>query len=149
MDSFILPMMLGSIGELRPLQFQTPDKHYGASITLIARRSTQRIGTRHWRRGADAQVPPSSCCYRLFCLQLCMPPALASLSFSCTRLYLALQLILRLSRTTIPPCPSHRAIGTCRRIHIQVLSHWHASLMHIRHFRHIPDQSMLLCCRVL
>lgn len=55
LDSFILPMMLGSIGELRPLQFQTPDKHYGASITLIARRSTQRIGTRHWRRGADAQ----------------------------------------------------------------------------------------------
>ncbi len=54
-------MMLGSIGELRPLQFQTPDKHYGASITLIARRSTQRMGTRHWRRGADPQVlPPCS-----------------------------------------------------------------------------------------
>ena len=56
LDSFVLPMMLGSIGELRPVQFQTPDKHYGASITLIARRSTQRIGTRHWRRGADTQV---------------------------------------------------------------------------------------------
>ncbi len=56
LDGFILPMMLGSIGELRPVQFQTPDKHYGASITLIARRSTQRIGTRHWRRGADTQV---------------------------------------------------------------------------------------------
>ena len=56
LDSFVLPMMLGSIGELRPLQFQTPDKHYGASITLIARRSTQRIGTRHWRRGADTQA---------------------------------------------------------------------------------------------
>lgn len=55
LDSFVLPMMLGSIGELRPVQFQTPDKHYGASITLIARRSTQRIGTRHWRRGADTQ----------------------------------------------------------------------------------------------
>jgi len=56
LDSFILPMMLGSIGEVRPVQFQTPEKHYGASITLIARRSTQRIGTRHWRRGADTQV---------------------------------------------------------------------------------------------
>ena len=56
LDAFILPMMLGSIGEVRPVQFQTPDKHYGASITLIARRSTQRIGTRHWRRGADTQV---------------------------------------------------------------------------------------------
>jgi len=56
LDGFILPMMLGSIGELRPVQFQTPDKHYGASVTLIARRSTQRIGTRHWRRGADTQV---------------------------------------------------------------------------------------------
>lgn len=56
LDAFVLPMMLGSIGELRPVQFQTPDKHYGASITLIARRSTQRIGTRHWRRGADTQV---------------------------------------------------------------------------------------------
>lgn len=60
LDSFVLPMMLGSIGELRPLQFQTPDKHYGASITLIARRSTQRIGTRHWRRGADSQACHSS-----------------------------------------------------------------------------------------
>lgn len=58
LDNFILPMMLGSIGEVRPVQFQTPDKHYGASITLIARRSTQRIGTRHWRRGADTQVTP-------------------------------------------------------------------------------------------
>lgn len=55
LDSFVLPMMLGSIGELRPLQFQTPDKQYGASITLIARRSIRRIGTRHWRRGADSQ----------------------------------------------------------------------------------------------
>lgn len=56
LDSFVLPMMLGSIGELRPMQFQTPGKHYAASITLIARRSTQRIGTRHWRRGADTQA---------------------------------------------------------------------------------------------
>lgn len=55
LDSFVLPMMLGSIGSLRPVQFQAADKHYGASITLIARRSTQRIGTRHWRRGADTQ----------------------------------------------------------------------------------------------
>lgn len=54
-------MMLGSIGELRPLQFQTPDRHYGASITLIARRSTQRIGTRHWRRGADTQACSYPC----------------------------------------------------------------------------------------
>lgn len=55
LEGFILPIMLGSIGELRPVQFQAAGKHYGASITLIARRSTQRIGTRHWRRGADPQ----------------------------------------------------------------------------------------------
>ena len=82
LDSFVLPMMLGSIGALRPLQFQTPEKHYGASITLIARRSTQRIGTRHWRRGADSQACFywTKCCVmlsaigfrvKLHCLWLC------------------------------------------------------------------------------
>lgn len=56
LDNFVLPMILGSIGQIRPLQFKTPDRHFGASITLIARRSLQRVGTRHWRRGADDQV---------------------------------------------------------------------------------------------
>ena len=58
LESFVLPMMMGSIGELRPVQFQAEGKHYGAAISLIARRSTDRIGTRHWRRGADPQVCP-------------------------------------------------------------------------------------------
>ena len=77
LDRFVLPMMLGSIGELRPLQFKTPDRHYGASITLIARRSVQRVGTRHWRRGADNQVhfTRSHCCVLWACCLI--PPHLS------------------------------------------------------------------------
>lgn len=93
LDSFVLPMMLGSIGELRPLQFQTPDKHYGASISLIARRSTQRIGTRHWRRGADSQACHSS-------------PLLPSLPLSSiyTSLLLILLLLLLLCLLLVTVC---------------------------------------------
>lgn len=48
-----MPVVLASVHQL-------PEMALGdgttANITLIARRSAQRAGTRHWRRGADPQV---------------------------------------------------------------------------------------------
>ncbi|KAK9809957.1 hypothetical protein WJX72_002549 [[Myrmecia] bisecta] len=52
---FVVPLMLGSYHQLPILQFKSAGRHVSASISLIARRSAQRPGTRHWRRGADAQ----------------------------------------------------------------------------------------------
>ena len=54
-EKFVLPLVMGSVQQLRSVQF---GQTCNGRITLIARRSVQRPGVRHWRRGADAQVRP-------------------------------------------------------------------------------------------
>ena len=51
---FALPLMLASIHQLPAASLGDGST---ATITLIARRAAQRAGTRHWRRGADPEVP--------------------------------------------------------------------------------------------
>ncbi|EIE26553.1 hypothetical protein COCSUDRAFT_11753, partial [Coccomyxa subellipsoidea C-169] len=50
---FVLPLMQGSVHQISNLRFQTSVADYTGSLTLIARRSAQRPGVRHWRRGAE------------------------------------------------------------------------------------------------
>eukprot|EP00798_Chlamydomonas_sp_ICE-L_P010765 gene10765-17852_t len=51
---FVVPTMLGFIRQLQGLSFNDrKGKAVPGDLTIIARRSTQRMGTRHWRRGAD------------------------------------------------------------------------------------------------
>ena len=54
---YMLPLVMGSLQQLKSVSF---GDNTDAQITLIARRSVQRPGVRHWRRGADAEVssPP-------------------------------------------------------------------------------------------
>ena len=56
---FVMPVIYGFVQQLKDLKVfpgasvgATPVK---ASLTLIARRSVHRAGTRHWRRGADKE----------------------------------------------------------------------------------------------
>ncbi len=53
---FINTMILGSVGQLKGIEAVAHGKGVILDITLVARRSTERIGTRHWRRGIDMQV---------------------------------------------------------------------------------------------
>ena len=48
-----MPVVLASVHQLTELPVGR-DTHL--AVTLIARRSVQRAGTRHWRRGADPEV---------------------------------------------------------------------------------------------
>lgn len=50
---FAVPLMMASFHQMTGLKF---GQHTG-SITLIGRRCAHRAGVRHWRRGADSQVP--------------------------------------------------------------------------------------------
>lgn len=50
-----MPVMFGFIKQLPDLQLSGAQGNVNASLTLIARRGVQRAGTRHWRRGADAE----------------------------------------------------------------------------------------------
>lgn len=54
---FVLPVILGFIRQLPGLTFTSvaDGKTVSATLTLIARRSAQRAGTRHWRRGVDTE----------------------------------------------------------------------------------------------
>ena len=52
---YVLPLVMGSLQQLKSVSF---GDNTDAQITLIARRSVQRPGVRHWRRGADAEVSP-------------------------------------------------------------------------------------------
>lgn len=52
-SQFAVPVVLASLHQLPALPLGGDTS---ATITLIARRSSQRAGTRHWRRGADPQV---------------------------------------------------------------------------------------------
>ncbi|MEW5316232.1 MAG: hypothetical protein WDW38_007613 [Sanguina aurantia] len=56
-DRFVLPLIMGFVRQLPGLTFTSvaDGKTVSATLTLIARRSAQRAGTRHWRRGADPE----------------------------------------------------------------------------------------------
>lgn len=56
----MLPMIQGFVGQLDDVVFSKGSQWAMASLTLIARRSIYRIGTRHWRRGADKEVTTNS-----------------------------------------------------------------------------------------
>lgn len=54
---FVLPLIMGFVRQLPGLTFTSvaDGKTVSATLTLIARRSAQRAGTRQWRRGADTE----------------------------------------------------------------------------------------------
>ncbi|KAI8468529.1 MAG: SacI homology domain-containing protein [Monoraphidium minutum] len=54
-DAFVPAMILGSIGQLTGVEAKAHGRSVELDVTLIARRSADRSGTRHWRRGADTQ----------------------------------------------------------------------------------------------
>ena len=56
---FVVPLIQGSVHQIHDLQLVTAIADYSGSLTLIARRSAQRPGVRHWRRGAATDVSPS------------------------------------------------------------------------------------------
>lgn len=55
---FVVPMIQGSVHQISDLQLVTPTADFSGSLTLVARRSSQRPGVRHWRRGAAPDVSP-------------------------------------------------------------------------------------------
>lgn len=50
---FILTAILGFVAQLSDMTAVSKSGATSFSVTLIARRSAQRAGARHWRRGAD------------------------------------------------------------------------------------------------
>jgi hypothetical protein len=52
----VLPMIVGSVGQLADVPAAAHGKAVSLTLTLLARRSADRAGTRHWRRGADTTV---------------------------------------------------------------------------------------------
>lgn len=50
------PAFMGFAGQISGLQLRDRYRAHSATITLIARRSRQRAGTRQWRRGADLEA---------------------------------------------------------------------------------------------
>eukprot|EP00877_Chromochloris_zofingiensis_P011352 jgi/Chrzof1/6470/Cz18g12080.t1 len=52
-DAFVIPLILGSVGQWSDIDATAHGKSVKMDITLIARKSVDRSGTRHWRRGAD------------------------------------------------------------------------------------------------
>lgn len=58
MSRFVPPAFMGFAGQLRGLSLQgsTLRGEHSADVTLVARRSTHRPGTRQWRRGADLEA---------------------------------------------------------------------------------------------
>ncbi|KAK9821752.1 hypothetical protein WJX81_003319 [Elliptochloris bilobata] len=57
---FVLPIIAGSVQQLAPLELAASAAVYSGSLTLIARRSAARGGTRLWRRGADQKGAPAN-----------------------------------------------------------------------------------------
>ena len=56
MERFVPPAFMGFAGQISGLQLRDRYRAHSATITLIARRSRQRAGTRQWRRGADLEA---------------------------------------------------------------------------------------------
>ena len=52
---FVVPCILGFARQFSALSISNHDKRTALTLTLIARRSRFRAGTRHWRRGIDGQ----------------------------------------------------------------------------------------------
>ena len=57
---FVVPLIQGSVHQIHDLQLVTAIADYSGCLTLIARRSSQRPGVRHWRRGAATDVSAPS-----------------------------------------------------------------------------------------
>ena len=57
---FVVPLIQGSVHQIHDLQLVTATADYSGCLTLIARRSSQRPGVRHWRRGAATDVSAPS-----------------------------------------------------------------------------------------
>lgn len=55
MEQFVPACFMGFVGQLRGVEFVAPHRTYTATISLVARRSVRRVGTRQWRRGADLE----------------------------------------------------------------------------------------------
>lgn len=53
---FVVPLIMGSLQQLPDLHLGKGEESLTLTLTLIARRCTQRPGVRHWRRGADPGV---------------------------------------------------------------------------------------------
>ena len=56
MQLFVPTAFMGFVGQMLNLNFSRGTQQHTASITLIARRSARRAGTRQWRRGVDADA---------------------------------------------------------------------------------------------
>lgn len=50
-----MPCILGFVRQLQKLRMKAGVRETEVTVTLIARRSRYRVGTRHWRRGVDNQ----------------------------------------------------------------------------------------------
>ena len=62
---FVVPVIQGSVHQISDLQLVTSSADYSGSLTLVARRSSQRPGVRHWRRGAAPDVSASPGCMQI------------------------------------------------------------------------------------
>lgn len=60
MDRFVPPAFMGFAGQISGLRLRDQYRAHDASVTLLARRSTHRAGTRQWRRGADLEAAVSN-----------------------------------------------------------------------------------------
>ena len=72
---FVVPLIQGSVHQIHGLQLVTATADYSGSLTLVARRSSQRPGVRHWRRGAAMDVSASSGNADLVSAMLALHPA--------------------------------------------------------------------------
>ncbi|KAL6785044.1 TEF21 [Auxenochlorella protothecoides x Auxenochlorella symbiontica] len=55
LDAYVPPVFMGFVEQLNGLDFLGGGRQVSLGVTLIARRSRHRPGTRQWRRGADQQ----------------------------------------------------------------------------------------------
>jgi SacI homology domain len=54
-DQFVMPMILGFVRQMVDVRVSAGAKSEWLTVSLLARRSRFRAGTRHWRRGIDGQ----------------------------------------------------------------------------------------------
>ncbi len=68
-----MPAMYGFICQLPGLKLASVkgSKTSTASLTLMARRSVQRAGTRHWRRGVDMEGE-EHCVWSVSAMHVCL-----------------------------------------------------------------------------
>jgi phosphatidylinositol 4-phosphatase len=56
LERFVPTVFVGFVAQLSDLDFSRGARQCHATLTLIARRSSRRVGTRQWRRGADLEA---------------------------------------------------------------------------------------------